>query len=204
MAKPSVDEGEANSAWPDDAELYDGPMPGPIPPAEIASRRLQVVSTVLLVTFCVVVGIITFWPGPPDPDGQHALKSFLLTAHAHGLPMWISFDLIEFIANVLMFVPIGLFGALALARARWLILLAAVSASVTIEIIQATRMPERVGTPRDVIANGLGAVIGYLLARVVVARGRARGGRRGRHAQSATPPTIPAGSLTAGPVTAES
>ena len=39
--------------------------------------------------------------------------------------------------------------------------------SLAIEITQASGLPERVGTPRDVIANSLGALIGYLLACLV-------------------------------------
>ena len=90
----------------------------------------------------------------------------------------ITFDRIEFGANVLMFVPIGFFGALALARARWLILPAAVCASAIIETVQALRMPERVGTPADVIANSFGALLGYLLALVMIAVIRSRIRRR--------------------------
>lgn len=146
--------------------------------SELALRRLRVVSAVLLMTFCVVVAIITFWPGPPDPDGQRALKEFLLHAYGRGLPTWITFDKIESAANVLMFTPIGFFGALALARARWLIVPAAVCASAVIETFQALRMPERVGTPKDVIANGLGALLGYLFALAVVAVIRNRAKRR--------------------------
>jgi len=133
-------------------------------------------STGLLVAFCAIVAIITFWPGPPDPDGQLALKDFLRQAYTHGLPTWITFGKIEFGANVVMFMPIGLFGALALARARWLIVPLALAASITIEVIQATRLADRVGSPRDVVANGLGALLGLLLAELVllVVRGRTR------------------------------
>ena len=65
-------------------------------------------------------------------------------------------------------VPIGFFGALALARLRWLIVPAALLASVAIEAAQASRIPGRFGTPRDVIANVLGALAGYLLAVLVL------------------------------------
>jgi VanZ family protein len=153
-------------------------MPRHTRSSELPLRRLRVVSAVLLVTFGLVVTIITFWPGPPDPDGQHALRDFLQHAYTRGLPRWITFDLIESGANVLMFLPIGFFGALALARARWLIVPAAVCASAIIETVQAVRMPERVGTPDDVIANGLGALLGYLLALVVIAIIRSRMRRR--------------------------
>ena len=67
-----------------------------------------------------------------------------------------------------MFVPIGLFGALALPPPRWLIVPAAIMGSLAIEITQASGLPQRVGTPRDVIANSLGALIGYLLACLVI------------------------------------
>lgn len=136
---------------------------------EPALRRLRVVSAVLLIAFCVAVAVITFWPGPPDPDGQHALKVFLLRAHMNGLPLWITFGKIEFGANIVMFLPIGFFGALALPRFRWLVVPAALLASVVIEVVQAARLPDRFGTPRDVVANGLGALGGYLLAILLLA-----------------------------------
>jgi glycopeptide antibiotics resistance protein len=131
-------------------------------------RLIRIWSIVLLATVCVVVVFITFSPGPPDPDGQRALRSFLQYAHLHGLPLWISFNKIEFGANIVMFVPIGLFGALALPAPRWLIVPAAIMGSLAIEITQASGLPQRVGTPRDVIANSLGALIGYLAACVII------------------------------------
>ena len=149
-------------------------MPSPTHHSTVALRRLQVVSAILLAAFVVVVAIITLWPGPPDPGGQQALKAFLSRAHQRGLLTLITFGGIEFGANVLMFIPIGTFGALALAKMRWLIVPAAIAASAIIEVIQATLMPERFGTPQDVVANGLGALIGYLLACLVVQAVRAR------------------------------
>ncbi len=134
----------------------------------MALRRLRAVSIALLIGFCIAVAVITFWPGPPDPDGQRALKVFLLRAHMNGLPLWITFGKVEFGANVVMFLPIGFFGALALARLRWVVVPAALLASVAIEAVQAARMPQRVGTPRDVVANALGALCGYLLALLVL------------------------------------
>lgn len=144
-------------------------MPESTPPPSSALRWMRVISAILLVAFCAVVAIITFWPGPPDPDGQQALREFLVRAHANGLPGWITFGKIEFGANILMFVPIGLFGALSLPRHRWLIIPAAFAASAAIEIVQHAGLPERVGSFRDVLANGLGATVGYLLSCVVIA-----------------------------------
>ncbi len=143
-------------------------------------RWVRVTAAALLVTFCAVVAVITFWPGPPDPDGQRALRAFLEDAHLHGLPLWISFGKVEFGANILMFVPIGFFGALVLPRLRALIVPAALLASVAIESLQAFRLPDRVGTPRDVLANGIGALAGYLLAAAVLSGMRRRDRRRVR------------------------
>jgi len=46
---------------------------------------------------------------------------------------------------------------------------AGVALSVVIEAVQAADLPARVSTPRDVVANGIGALLGYLLATVVLA-----------------------------------
>ena len=132
-------------------------------------RWLRVISLLLLLSASAVVAKITFAAGPPDPDGQLALQRFLFRAHQQGLPTWITFGKIEFAANIVMFVPIGLFGALCLPRFRWLIVPIAIAASTTIEYMQSTRLPDRVGTPRDVVANTLGAVLGMLIAYLLVA-----------------------------------
>jgi hypothetical protein len=144
-------------------------MPDPTPHGRSALRWLRVISLVLLLSASAVVAKITFAAGPPDPDGQLALQRFLLRAHQQGLPAWITFGKIEFAANIVMFIPIGFFGALCLSRFRWLIVPIAIAASTTIEYVQSTRLPDRVGTPRDVVANTLGAVLGLVLAYLLVA-----------------------------------
>jgi hypothetical protein len=149
-------------------------------------RTLRITALVLLIAFGVIVTVITLWPGPPDPDGQRALREFLLRAHTHGLPTWITFGRIEFAANIVMFVPIGLFGALVMVRHRWLVVPIAVAASIAIEVFQSARLAERVGTPRDVIANGLGALVGYLIALLALRVA----GRRARQRDAAVAPSV--------------
>lgn len=144
------------------------------------------VSGVLLLVVCVIVAVITFRPSPPDPDGQRELLAFLRRAHARGLPEWITLATIEFASNVVMFVPIGFFGALVLARHRWLVVPFAAAASGAIEIFQALRLPERVGSVGDVIANTLGTLIGFLLAWWLVTVLRRRAARA--NAGAATTP----------------
>lgn len=173
-------------------------MPSRTAADEPALRRLRVWSRILLAIVGVLVVVITLRPGPPDPDGQSALRAFLANAHQHGLPLWISFELIEFSANVVMFLPIGLFGALAFRRARWLVVPTAALLSIGIEVVQAIALPQRFGTVQDVVANTLGALLGYLLACLIIAlvrrwTRRAQERRTGADRQPDHPLTDPAG-----------
>ncbi len=79
---------------------------------------------------------------------------------------------IEFPANVLLFVPMGLLLTL-LVRRPWSGALVAVLLSVCAELVQ-TLLPARVASLRDVIANALGAVIGAGMAWLVIRHRRAR------------------------------
>ena len=133
-----------------------------------SERRLRWISLGVLVGFLVVVVLITLTPGPPDPDGQRELIAWLARAHRAGLPRWITYELVESGANVVMFVPLGLFGALALpAGRRWLAVPALVLLTVGIELTQAAGLPGRYASVADVLANALGAVLGYLVALLV-------------------------------------
>lgn len=143
-------------------------MPRRPGPAEPALRRLRVCSTIALVIFVIIVAVITLWPGPPAPDGQNWLREYLRHAHQRGFPQWITLGRIEFGSNVLMFVPLGLFGALSLPRNRWLIVPAAALTAIGIETIQTMALPLRYATTKDVIANTFGALTGYLLAVIIV------------------------------------
>ena len=164
---------------------YDDRMLSRPDSAEPALRRLRVISAVALATFTLIIAFIALWPGPPDPDGQSWLREFLRHGHAYGIPAWITFGRVEFAANVVMFLPVGFCGALALSRRRWLVVPAAAVASAGFETIQAMALPLRYGTVRDVISNTLGALLGYLLAAAVAAAVLRRARRATR-----TPPVI--------------
>lgn len=156
----------------------------------IRERRLRWVSVVVLLGFLIVVVLITLTPGPPDPDGQRQMIAWLARAHRAGLPLWITYDLIEFSSNVVMFLPLGLFGALALpSRRRWLAVPALVLLTVGIELTQGAGLPGRFASVSDVLANSLGGLLGYLLAVLVVRMLRRHG--RGRH-RAVAPRIVPA------------
>jgi len=74
----------------------------------------------------------------------------------------------EFIANILLFVPLGLLLRLALPRATWAgAVLLGGAVSVAIEVLQV--LGPRVSDPRDVVANTLGALIGAVVAATIAA-----------------------------------
>lgn len=87
----------------------------------------------------------------------------------HRSTEWITFNVLEFAANVAMFVPIGLFFVLLFGRRQWwLAILVSVVLTFAIEFAQ-QNIANRVSDPRDLLANSLGAVVGTLLALVLTA-----------------------------------
>ncbi|MFF7683634.1 VanZ family protein [Microbacterium sp. NPDC007973] len=82
---------------------------------------------------------------------------------------WITLDLVEFSANVLLFVPLGVL-VVAWRRRWWQGILLGLVLSAAIEIAQLAFLPTRVADPRDVVANTLGAAVGVGVAIVLSRR----------------------------------
>ena len=82
---------------------------------------------------------------------------------------WLSFSTIEFLANIALFVPMGLFFVLLLGRGRWwLAILIGIATTVLIEYTQQF-IGGRVSDPRDLVSNSIGAVVGTVLALILTA-----------------------------------
>jgi glycopeptide antibiotics resistance protein len=76
------------------------------------------------------------------------------------LTSWMTYDGIEFTANIVMFVPMGLLFTLLLGPRRWWFALAiGIAATCFIEFAQLF-IPGRVSDLRDLMANSLGALVG--------------------------------------------
>ena len=145
----------------------------------LRSRVLAVVTVVYL----LVVAWITLNPAPPDTR-RNAVMDALLVFFTSVPPLsWVDYLTIEFTANILMFVPMGVLFTLILGRWRWWLVLAiGVAATLTIEFVQLF-LPARFSEPRDLLSNTIGTVIGILL--VFVATGRRGAAGRGRTADRA-------------------
>jgi glycopeptide antibiotics resistance protein len=129
--------------------------------------RRHPVLAVLTLGYLGVVAWMTLGPQPLDAGGSRILYRALRFFGSHQLTSWITYDRVEFTANIAMFVPLGLLFVLVLGRRRWwLAMLIGIALTVTIELSQ-LGIPGRVSDPRDVLANSLGAMLGVIVALLV-------------------------------------
>ncbi|MDN4645133.1 VanZ family protein [Arthrobacter sp. PsM3] len=129
----------------------------------------------LLAAYFAALALIGFWPTPVDAPAQSLLTKVLAKLHAHGIPGWINYNLVEASANVLLFIPVGFAAALALPSRRWWHISAlGLLASACVELGQFLFLPHRVASLLDVATNTAGAVVGVILARALRERNKRR------------------------------
>lgn len=128
----------------------------------------------LTVAYFAIVAAVGFWRSPVDAPIDGTLAGWLFRLHRLGVPLWVNYGLIEFAANVVFFIPIGLLVALLLPLKRWYVAIAiGVLTSCTIELGQLLLLPARYASLGDIVANSLGAVLGTAAAvagRLLVSR----------------------------------
>ncbi len=123
------------------------------------------VARVALGGYAVFVLWVTLMPRLEDVGAASLAWRLLAVVHGWGVPAWFDYAMLEFMANVAMFVPIGMFGVAILPRHRWwLAIVTAFFFSCAIELAQLWWLPDRVADGRDVLANSLGAALGAGLA----------------------------------------
>jgi len=131
------------------------------------TRRIVVLGCVGV---AVLAGVLLVGLLPDRVDGgvERPIRAFIDTLQAAGAPAWVNYDLVDFVANIVFFVPIGLLAALLLPwRVWWLGMPIGLALSAALELGQAVFLPERYASLTDVIANTLGAVIGALLGAAI-------------------------------------
>lgn len=123
------------------------------------SRLLRATTALYL----AVVALITLTP-QPRPTDNGLLRSIAEVLARWPATAWIDIDAVEFVANIALFVPLGVLGILLFGRQRWwLVLLAGVVLTGGIEAAQ-FGIPNRVPDVRDLLANTLGTALGVTLA----------------------------------------
>lgn len=83
---------------------------------------------------------------------------------------------IEFVANILMVVPVGFFLAV-IWRRFWLVIALLIVCATVVEILQLV-IPGRTASLRDVVANSVGAAVGVAVGRLATRRARRARTRR--------------------------
>lgn len=135
--------------------------------------------------YLALVGWVTLTPGQPPADGVTFLYRVLDALHRRGYLLSIDAAEAEFLANVALFVPVGVFLLLLFGtRLWWLAVSASFAMTAAIEFAQRS-IPGRVPDERDLIANGLGAVIGVLIGLVLTTPAALR--RRRQRTAAASP-----------------
>lgn len=125
------------------------------------------------VVYLAVVGWITLGPQPINTGNGYWLWRALRFFSSHETTRWLTYDRVEFLANVAMFVPIGVFFVLLFGRRLWFVsVISGVMLTVAIEVAQQF-IPGRVSDVRDLVANSLGTVVGVLAA-LVLTQAKAR------------------------------
>ncbi|MCU1529789.1 MAG: hypothetical protein JWP75_3552 [Frondihabitans sp.] len=123
--------------------------------------------------YLMVVGWITLGPEPYGATGSGLLWHALDIFGRHSSTQWLTFSVVEGLANIAMFVPLGFLLAMFFPRRLFLVAVAlCVLMSMGIEAYQGSFLPTRVDDIRDVFNNGTGGLVGALVAtagRMIVA-----------------------------------
>lgn len=144
-------------------------------PATARSRRT---ATWLIGAYGVGVLIVGFAGSPVDAGAHPFIIRVLDAAHRVGVPGWFGYGALEFSANVVFFVPLGLLVVLLVGGRRWWVGgVAGLVVSACIETGQAVFLPARFASLDDVLSNTSGAVIGALVGVVVLGWGARRRAR---------------------------
>lgn len=138
------------------------------------ARRMTRSSRIVLLAIvgaAVLAGALAIGLLPTRVDGgvERPIRAFIDSLQAAGAPAWVNYDLVDFVANIGFFVPIGLIAALLLPwRLWWLAIPIGAALSGALELGQALFLPQRYASLTDILANTLGAVVGALIAAAII------------------------------------
>ncbi|MCL3817229.1 VanZ family protein [Aeromicrobium wangtongii] len=128
--------------------------------------------------YALALALIALWPTPVDRNlAVVELPPVAWLLRHVGLDQLTGYQLIEFSANIALFVPLGIL--ILLWRTDWgwrQATLLSLAVTVTIEVLQNLLRPERFASLSDIVANTAGGLIGALV--VLAARRRVPALRR--------------------------
>jgi glycopeptide antibiotics resistance protein len=112
-----------------------------------------------------LIALITLTSAPyPAGEPNALIRGIIAFLASTPLTGWFDFDVAEFTANVLLFVPLGALIAAQLPAGRRLWAAAiGLGVSAAVETAQLLWLPTRVSDVQDLVSNGSGSLIGALL-----------------------------------------
>lgn len=117
--------------------------------------------------YLAFVGWVTLTPGAEAPTSSDLVLRVLDRLQRYDELSWLTYDRAEYLANIALFLPVGLFLLLLFGtRLWWLALAAGITLTSFIETAQRA-VPGRVSDERDIAANTIGAVVGILVGLVL-------------------------------------
>lgn len=127
--------------------------------------------SLLTFVYLAFIALVTLTPATSQPDYTgmtgRALARLQRYPDLDPLTSRLSVERIEFLANIGLFVPLGVFLLLLVGTRLWIVaLVAGIVLTSMIESVQ-REIPGRVSDPRDVAANSIGMFIGVVLAVVL-------------------------------------
>ncbi|KZX20501.1 VanZ family protein [Rathayibacter tanaceti] len=144
-------------------------------------RRSRLLPLATLV-WLAVIALITLTPAPyPPGEPNSVIRGIIAFLGSTPLTGWFDFDVAEFTANVLLFVPLGaLLAAQLPPRRRLLGAVIGLGVSAVVETSQLLWLPTRVSDVQDLVSNGSGSLLGALLTIVLLRRTPRRSPRKDR------------------------
>ncbi|MFC3298637.1 Predicted integral membrane protein [Arthrobacter agilis] len=143
--------------------------------APLPSPRRRRITLALCLLWLVAAALIVLSPFPADRGVGSGLRRVLAGLQRLGFPAWFDYAFVEFTANIVMFVPLGLFFFILMPRGwRWLGPVVRFGLSCGVELTQLVLLPQRVASGWDVLANTSGALIGTTVAWLLLRAERRR------------------------------
>lgn len=123
--------------------------------------------SVVTLAYLAFIGWVTLTPGSDAPTQSDLVLRVLTRLQGYDRLSWLTYDRAEYLANVALFIPTGLFLLLLFGtRFWWLAVAAALAMTSLIETAQRA-IPGRVSDERDIAANTMGAVVGVAVGLVL-------------------------------------